>query len=73
MNLSLQYGYTHDFSPLFQEREFQTTAGDAMQKALEVLYSSGWKVEKESSHGDTIYSKLGPRGTKIYKLAVSFI
>lgn len=36
-----------------------------------MLHSTGWKVEKESAHGDTIYTKLGPRGNKIYKLTVS--
>ncbi|KAK4324997.1 hypothetical protein Pmani_001862 [Petrolisthes manimaculis] len=51
-----------------EERELQTTAGEALQKSLEVLSSPGWKLEKESSHGDTIYSKVGPRRTKIYKL-----
>ncbi|XP_064087402.1 steroidogenic acute regulatory protein, mitochondrial-like [Macrobrachium nipponense] len=32
------------------------------------LNSSGWKLEKETSHGDSVFSKLGPRGSKIYKL-----
>lgn len=51
-----------------QEREFQMSGLEAMQQAWETINSSGWKLEKESSHGDTIYSKLGPRGSKIYKL-----
>ncbi|XP_045625227.1 stAR-related lipid transfer protein 3 isoform X2 [Procambarus clarkii] len=51
-----------------QEIEIQNTGFGALQRAWETIHSSGWKLEKESSHGDNIYSKEGPKGSRIYKL-----
>ncbi|XP_069941056.1 stAR-related lipid transfer protein 3 isoform X2 [Cherax quadricarinatus] len=51
-----------------QERQLQTRGLEALHRAWETLHSSGWTLEKESSHGDTVYSKLGSKGSKIYKL-----
>lgn len=50
----------------------QASGYDALQKAWETVNSPGWKVEKETSHGDTVSSKVGPKGSKIYKLVVGF-
>lgn len=51
-----------------EEKQMQASGYDALQKAWETVNSPGWKVEKETSHGDTVSSKVGPKGSKIYKL-----
>lgn len=61
-------GFTGNRKLSPQERELQICGVEALHKAWEMLHSPGWKVEKESAHGDTIYTRLGPRGNKIYKL-----
>uniref|UniRef100_A0A0P4WBR8 START domain-containing protein n=1 Tax=Scylla olivacea TaxID=85551 RepID=A0A0P4WBR8_SCYOL len=61
-------GHTVNRRMTSQERELQISGVEALQKAWETIHSPGWKLEKESSHGDTIYTKLGSSGTKIYKL-----
>ena len=54
----------------FQEMQIQAAGCEALQLAWETINSSGWKQEKETSHGDKVYSKLGPKGSKIYRLVV---
>ncbi|CAL4124681.1 unnamed protein product, partial [Meganyctiphanes norvegica] len=49
-----------------QDSAVVSAGAEALQKSIETLKSGGWKLEKETSHGDTVHSKLGPRGTKIY-------
>lgn len=51
-----------------REMQMQAAGCEALQLAWDTLNSSGWKLEKETSHGDSVFSKLGPRGSKIYKL-----
>nr|XP_053646792.1 steroidogenic acute regulatory protein, mitochondrial-like [Cherax quadricarinatus] len=57
-----------DVDQFVNERQLQTRGLEALHRAWETLHSSGWTLEKESSHGDTVYSKLGSKGSKIYKL-----
>ncbi|KAK7071928.1 StAR-related lipid transfer protein 3 [Halocaridina rubra] len=51
-----------------KEMQIQAAGCEALQLAWDTINSSGWKLEKESSHGDTVQSKLGSKGSKLYKL-----
>ncbi|KAB7498102.1 Steroidogenic acute regulatory protein-like [Armadillidium nasatum] len=51
-----------------QEAEYVLRGEEALKHSWDMLNSSGWNHEKTISHNDVIFSKICPRGYKIYKL-----
>lgn len=53
-----------------QEKDYPRLADEALQKAVSILESDGWKKEKADGD-DIIYSKVIPVYGKVFKFVVS--
>jgi hypothetical protein len=59
------------FFLIFQEEEYKRMGLECVERSYKLLEVDGWKIEKVTSHGDTICSKHLEKFGKVYKLTVT--
>ncbi|KAG8201097.1 hypothetical protein JTE90_028767 [Oedothorax gibbosus] len=54
-------------TPKIKKKDYQQVAEEALQKAVSIIESDGWKKERSNGNGDIIYSKTIPIYGKVFK------
>jgi len=55
----------------FQDMKYKQEGQEVLEVSWRILHSPDWKLEKETSDGDKVYSKKMPGVGKVFKLTVS--